>query len=724
MVTSNPPTLPIDASTAGSPSDRTPSTSSSSDTSLPAGYYTFPTPSATSNARERGDMEEDESSGSGSPPEKRRKLDKGKGKAPEYNRGLGAMDGLVLEAMREKEALQRAEAEALAKEKAKPKPRLHKPKPQRRQVMRAKEAKWKDIPNWAPRTDCPLFRLPAEILDLCFGTKLDHGLQFRDYLALAGVSKYFRLHMTNSVWREIHGAVRPNVFWDERTTNQGTRLFTQPVENWQVLPLPRHRTYVDEDEYYDESRPPREEWTEAEYNFYTLEDDLDYEREREARRVAAVRMERAAAYTRERIASKKASLKIKVDELQRTVLAVVKGLPNGGTPEPKDENGLPPGALRLEDLKPPKGKRKKAQGGDGGDAEEAAGADEVKPATGDPSADDPASASRGSADPDKPPGLFEDIPPSDRWVAAKKLGEELCDLQRLAFRSAGDAKDPEWVVPPPETKDDDPEPPEVRWNSETGEQLPHDYYPSNWRAQAARFVRDQYINKTDAIKVFKVGEAELLCLKHYLVPNPMNPKTPQCMYMLAAVQALALRSHGGPIGHHYHVIFANEKAEKAMSTRRVKKPAPPEAVVDNSATSPGAGSSATSAAAEPAAPAPAAAPAAAPAPATAPGPPATLAAAAAAPPPTLAAAAAASIPTPSADPAADPVSALTLNERKKLSTAASKADDLGAKYGVDKDSGLWYWRGVFDDFVAEHRRARPKPKVSGGEGAEADGAAS
>lgn len=38
-----------------------------------------------------------------------------------------------------------------------------------KKVLVAVEVKWKDIPDWGDRTDCPLLTLPTEILDRCFG---------------------------------------------------------------------------------------------------------------------------------------------------------------------------------------------------------------------------------------------------------------------------------------------------------------------------------------------------------------------------------------------------------------------------------------------------------------------------------------------------------------------------------------------------------------------------
>lgn len=43
-----------------------------------------------------------------------------------------------------------------------------------RPILFAKEVKWKDIPQWWSRTDCPLLQLPDHVLNRCLA--LDTGL--------------------------------------------------------------------------------------------------------------------------------------------------------------------------------------------------------------------------------------------------------------------------------------------------------------------------------------------------------------------------------------------------------------------------------------------------------------------------------------------------------------------------------------------------------------------
>ncbi|OCF59767.1 hypothetical protein L486_02440 [Kwoniella mangroviensis CBS 10435] len=54
-------------------------------------------------------------------------------------------------------------------------------------------------------------------------------------------------------------------------------------------------------------------------------------------------------------------------------------------------------------------------------------------------------------------------------------------------------------------------------------------------------------------------------------PNSMNKKSPQQIFWYSAVEALAYRSHGGPIGHRLHVQRWHAMNEKNISTRRKNK---------------------------------------------------------------------------------------------------------------------------------------------------------
>lgn len=70
----------------------------------------------------------------------------------------------------------------------------------------AKEAEWNDIPDWGGRTDTPLFKLPNDILDRCFGVRKE--LEFRDYISLAGTCRFFR-HQLNDRFFDVRRALDP-----------------------------------------------------------------------------------------------------------------------------------------------------------------------------------------------------------------------------------------------------------------------------------------------------------------------------------------------------------------------------------------------------------------------------------------------------------------------------------------------------------------------------------
>lgn len=86
-----------------------------------------------------------------------------------------------------------------------------------KKVLMAKQTFWTDIPDWQDRDDCPLGRLPLEVLDLCFGLRDDlevgrfghstysrsllmFNTQLSDYVALAGTCRYFRRHLDDEVF--------------------------------------------------------------------------------------------------------------------------------------------------------------------------------------------------------------------------------------------------------------------------------------------------------------------------------------------------------------------------------------------------------------------------------------------------------------------------------------------------------------------------------------------
>lgn len=73
---------------------------------------------------------------------------------------------------------------------------------------------------------------------------------------------------------------------------------------------------------------------------------------------------------------------------------------------------------------------------------------------------------------------------------------------------------------------------------------------------------------------------------------------------------------------------------------------------------------------------------------------------------------------------ADPTYVEKEPKSKQYPQTTIDPDDIGAKYGVDKDCGIWHYQGTFIDFVAdcrEHRAAkaaRKAQRVANGEGSE------
>jgi hypothetical protein len=62
---------------------------------------------------------------------------------------------------------------------------------------------------------------------------------------------------------------------------------------------------------------------------------------------------------------------------------------------------------------------------------------------------------------------------------------------------------------------------------------------------------EQKITKTDAIKQYKISEKHLAGLSHITKRNPhdRHGNTVMRLYIEAAVEAKALKLHGGPVGH-------------------------------------------------------------------------------------------------------------------------------------------------------------------------------
>ncbi|ODN75483.1 hypothetical protein L202_06616 [Cryptococcus amylolentus CBS 6039] len=470
----------------------------------------------------------------------------------------------------------------------------------------AKEALWQDIPASDPSSagdQATLLSLPREVLDVCFGTTIDLGLQMRDYVALAGVSRYFRLCLDDQVFQELYLASRPKYVDGDASGRKyvSERIFSRNVPNWSVPPPQRSFKALDK---LSLSLPPHDSGSDQDKKLRSAYEQI-YAR---CRQVYQEGKDEIARQQRERVLAKRVVKRVVVDGVSRAVLAAVPGRKNGEVEGEKDENGIPQ------------------------------------------------HLSAGTSTRSGVPSLPLETDPKEAWRPWKlKLKKLYRQMQQLII----DHRDMKPVhvddillggAAPSTTL-------WIKYSPETGEKLPHDYYPSPWRTRAAEVVASKWISKSEAIRTFKVGEGEMACLKHFLVFNSLNPKLPAKVFSLAAVQALALRSHGGPIGHHDHVIKSRAKAFKSIITRRAKT-----STKDNSS----------------------------------------------------------DFPTSTQTQA--PTPGLTKNansggryRRPAKSIDPSDEDDSGAKYGIDKECGSWYWRGAFFDWVSDQREQRAlRPEVDNG----------
>ncbi|WVQ93963.1 hypothetical protein IAU59_001041 [Kwoniella sp. CBS 9459] len=373
--------------------------------------------------------------------------------------------------------------------------------PKKKKGLVAKAVEWDDIPDWGDRKDSLLLRLPVEVLDLCFG--LNNGLTVRDYLALAGVSRYFREKLTEAVFQEIIYEKNPFLLCGYRSPPHSTpekkglanHIFSQkhrieytPIEP-EKYPYPPPAHYV--------PSGMRKDWSEAQYTIYKEEQAKWREHQKTEAKERQKKATAEANYSR----SRKGSY-LRHKGKNRSILGTVAGLLNGQSPAgPAHDNGTTPSGLPEEVL-------------------------------------DQATESEE-----------EGLPP----VPIK------------GDRSTGRGKTRKWQVP--ETDDEQQillSP--LKRDPKTGDRIIHDYWPNSWRKDAAAALWHSRISKSTAMATYKVTEAQVICLKHVLIANTMGGK----QYISAAVEALAYRAHGGPLGHKTHLQQRKIKADKAARDRREK----------------------------------------------------------------------------------------------------------------------------------------------------------
>jgi len=89
----------------------------------------------------------------------------------------------------------------------------------------------------------------------------------------------------------------------------------------------------------------------------------------------------------------------------------------------------------------------------------------------------------------------------------------------------------------------------------------------SYHGRVIESVNTPRLTKTLAMEKFKVTAKDLEPLKFEERRNPRSRSHPIKLYRCAQLRALALRIHGGPLGHTAHIRKVTEKAEKSNATR-------------------------------------------------------------------------------------------------------------------------------------------------------------
>ncbi|WWC57938.1 uncharacterized protein I303_100473 [Kwoniella dejecticola CBS 10117] len=331
----------------------------------------------------------------------------------------------------------------------------------KKKTILAKEVHWKDIPDWGDRKDCPLLALPPDILDSCFG--LTSGLTVRDYISLAGVSRYFRDQFTPEVFNSICWAKKVrhtfrghwglNVVQKPDNATAGIHIFSRSVEDWKVE-KPKNRLKYGTPAHYIPSGS-RERWSQAQYIVYKEEQAKWQAKERKR----TIQDLKEKIRTQE-LEGKKDYEYVHLGGRSRTVLGTVSGRKNGEAAVEKDARGLPI-VIKKQ------------------------------------------STSEGNLD------------------AGPVIDESILTTPELPQRTFKGRR--RWKVPEPDTEDEYEISPHLFLKE--GEIERFDHWPNRWRALAVNWINSQRINKTDAKWKYKVTDAELLSLSHLLTTNPMASRT-------------------------------------------------------------------------------------------------------------------------------------------------------------------------------------------------------
>ncbi|WWC85707.1 uncharacterized protein L201_000573 [Kwoniella dendrophila CBS 6074] len=397
----------------------------------------------------------------------------------------------------------------------KPKRRIKKP-------LLARQVEWNDIPSWAGRDDCPLLELPGEILDLCFGTSISNGLTLRDYVSLAGVCRFFRHQMTNTVFSELYynSEAGKKSGMNPPRTKHSESLFTRTVlADWKY-PKKEKITYPKLSYGYI-PRGERSSWDEADYIVYKKEQSFARLKYR-----LRVEIDRRHEIERKTILKNILPKTVFVGTQCRSIMGRVRGRMAGQPPVQKKEDGIPEEPFYL-------------------DINEKDGYNDDR-------------------DKDKAMNNANYAPPTDiSKYAKRRIAQKVAQVKSTTIGGI-------WETPETDPEDNEEEDEEEEGDDKDKSKGKNDitYWPSVYREKAVEAIHSTHIGKSEAIKEFRITEAEFLCLKHILVANPMNRRAPQQIFWRAAVEALAYRSHGGPFGHQQHIQRSETIIEKGRNTRQ------------------------------------------------------------------------------------------------------------------------------------------------------------
>ncbi|WRT63421.1 uncharacterized protein IL334_000326 [Kwoniella shivajii] len=370
---------------------------------------------------------------------------------------------------------------------------------------------WRDIPDWGDRADCPLFRLCDEVLDLCFGSNQD--LSIRDYVALAGTCRFFRFSLNDNVWKEILWQHDDSTRCEKAGTSEGYKIFSRGIEDWRV---DSSRIIGPENKpkgYWYPRAEKRDDWTKAEYVIYKSEQFIWRHQQKKESRTVTADYAKTASKARDRwIKSGEIPCPryIYVGSSFRPVLSKFKGT------KTIDENQI----------------------------------DSSKPASNQ-------DTQMRDTSQIKSQGTSETLARNNSVTASQETGsqvpEEPTHILSIAEITRSLPPEDDWHTPDSEYGSD--KEPDIKWSDVTGQRVPWDHYPSDHRKEAVEELEDHIFTK-DAIREFKISKAELDPLD-YVLPGSVRGRRS------AAVEALAIRLHGGWDGHQAVLREAKDRAVKA-----------------------------------------------------------------------------------------------------------------------------------------------------------------